>query len=106
MSPGWSNQYFFQQLQSQQHLVHWYGIDIHDIANSMPSTWEKNKSPFFNPRVVARERHVRLPWTALKHHLDLIYKVDRSNEKYKILAYASGEFYTTENGEKLDSRPS
>ncbi|KAG1676067.1 hypothetical protein FOA52_014932 [Chlamydomonas sp. UWO 241] len=63
-----------RQLQHEE-LIHWYGVDVHDTANSLPSDLEADQPELMNEQVKSRERHIRLPWSALKHHLDLVAQV-------------------------------
>lgn len=54
-------------------------------------------------QVRARERHVRLPWPALRHHLDLIAYVGGDPERYRE-AYHSGAMYISDTMERLHVR--
>lgn len=55
-------------------------------------------------QVKARERNIRLPWSALQHHLDLIAHVGRDSWRYRHV-YRSGEFYITDSKQLVTSRP-
>ncbi|GAX75880.1 hypothetical protein CEUSTIGMA_g3323.t1 [Chlamydomonas eustigma] len=103
MSAAWANQYFFRQLR-REGLIHWYGIDVQNAINSKLSALEEQKSEVLNEQVRSRERHVRLPWGALKHHLDVIAKVNREHERY-YQVYKTGHFYVTDDLQLVPHRP-
>jgi hypothetical protein len=103
MSAGWANQYFMRQLQHEK-LIHWYGVDVHDKANSRASDLEVERPEVVNDQVAPRERHVRLPWRALKNHLDLLAQVGRDNGRYRA-AFRSGKVYVTDKLELVTARP-
>lgn len=57
------------------------------------------------PQVRARERHVRLPWEALKHHLDLIAWVGGDPNRYSEEALGTGALYIDDALQHVPERP-
>ena len=74
-------------------------------AASPPTSPSSLLLPPPHVQVRARERHVSLPWAALRHHLDLIALVRRDGSRYARLAYDSGAFYVDEALRPMPSRP-
>ncbi len=50
--------------------------------------------------IKARDRHVRVPWPVLRHHLLNVAAAARTHDRYMSLRY-SGAFYVTDSLEQV-----
>ena len=66
--------------------------------------WEQAASPVLNPFVKGRERSVVLPWSALRHQLDLVAEVGGSGDRYYNLAYRTGRYYINDGLKLVKSK--
>lgn len=72
--------------------VFWFGIDINNVSNSVSSDMESKKSALLRSDSAPRDRHVNVPWPALKTHLRSVLDCGGSKKKYWDI-YSKGEQY-------------
>ncbi|GIL62417.1 hypothetical protein Vafri_16602 [Volvox africanus] len=100
-STQWANLYYARMLEYEKKVFYW-SIWITDPANSRESSFEN--TTVFRPEFVHRERHVTLPWAALRQHLREILKVAGRPMSYKEV-YMSGTHSITEKLEVVRNTP-
>ncbi|GLC64014.1 hypothetical protein PLESTF_000109200 [Pleodorina starrii] len=98
---AWANLYFARMLEFEKKVFYW-SIWITDPANSHESAFEN--AAVFRPEFRHRERHVTLPWAALRRHLETILQVAGRPMSYKRV-YMAGEHSISDTLQRVPHQP-
>ncbi|GFR47602.1 hypothetical protein Agub_g9337 [Astrephomene gubernaculifera] len=99
-SHQWVNLYYAKMLQFEKKVFYW-SIWIQDPLNSRPSAFED--ADVFREAYAGRERHVSLPWPALRRHLANVLQVGGNALSYKS-AYLSGRHSISDGLQPVENR--
>ncbi|KXZ54298.1 hypothetical protein GPECTOR_5g384 [Gonium pectorale] len=99
--PDWANRYYALMLEMDRKVFYW-SIWITDPNNSAPSAFERER--VFRKEYTQRERHVSLPWPALRQHLLAIAEIGCDPASYAA-AYVAGRHAISDELQPIPFRP-
>ncbi|KXZ54225.1 hypothetical protein GPECTOR_5g317 [Gonium pectorale] len=99
---SWPNIYMKSQTRKME--VFWFGIDVMSANLSTPGEFESDMQPLYTRArgVLARDRNLVVPWTALAHQLLNAAVASRSVWRYKVLRY-SHSYYVTHDLQAVET---